>query len=52
MKIRYILLLFGLTLAINNICQTQASLNRCDKTIAELHTAYEWLQNNGATVND
>ena len=52
MKIRYILLLFGYVWAICNINGTNASLDRCDKTISELHTAYEWLANNGVTVND
>jgi hypothetical protein len=35
-----------------NTCQTQASINRSNNIIKELHASYEWLENNGVTVND
>ena len=32
-----------------NTFQTQASINRSNDIIQELHASYDWLENNGVT---
>ena len=46
--IRKILLIIGLALAIINVVQASASVNRCHHHIAEIKAHAEWLKYNGA----